>query len=123
VGMKHVLRLPALLALLAGPVAAQVPGQPAQSSATVAFGSVTASYTNFLTGGLNWTFLDILNNTDKDVRCTMNAGTNSFLIPAYSSFSPKLGEVRQFETRTIQCKHDGVAPTVGNVELYAQYLG
>lgn len=122
--MKHVLKLLSLLVLLASPVVAQVTtGQPLQSSATVAFGSVTSSYTNFLTGGVNWTFLDILNNTDKDVRCTMNAGTNSFLIPAYSSFSPKLGEIRQFETRTVQCKHNGVAPTVGNVELYAQYLG
>lgn len=122
--MKHALKISALLVLLAGPATAQVTtGQPAQSSATVAFGSVTGDYTNFLTGGVNWTFLDILNNTDKDIRCTMNAGTNSFLIPAYSSFSPKLGEIRQFETRTIQCKHNGVAPTVGNVELYAQYLG
>ena len=104
--------------LVATEVLAQSYSTPTYYSATVAFGSVTASYTQFIAGGRSYIELDVLNNTDKDIRCSFDDGVSDFLVPAYSSFDPDLGENRRYANSALKCKHAGVAPTVGNVEIF-----
>ena len=104
--------------LLASEVLAQSYSTPTYYAATVAFGSVTASYTQFIAGGRSYVKLDVLNNTDKDIYCSLDLGTSGFLVPAYSSYDPDLGENRRYANNAVQCKHAGVAPTVGNVEIF-----
>jgi hypothetical protein len=104
--------------LLTTEVLAQSYSTPTYYSASVAFGSVTASFTQFIAGGRSYVKLDVLNNTDKGIRCSFDAGTTYFVIPAYSSFDPDLGENRRYANSALQCRHDGVAPTAGNVEIF-----
>lgn len=113
--MKKLLILAALFATNA---VAQSYSTPTYYSATVAFGSVTASYTQFIAGGRSYVKLDVLNNTDKDIRCRLDTSSAEFLVPAYSSYDPDLGENRRYANGAVQCKHAGVAPTVGNVEIF-----
>ena len=98
--------------------AAQSYSTPTYYSATVAFGSVTASYTQFIAGGRSYVKVDVLNNTNQDIRCRLDTTTAEFLVPAYSSYDPDLGENRRYANGAVQCKHAGVAPTVGNVEIF-----
>lgn len=100
-------------------VQAQGLNEPGYSSATVAFGSVTSSYTTFLTNGKSWVSLNILNTGDAAIRCTLDGGTTSFLIPALSSFSPELGTVRKYENSNLQCKYNAGALTSGGVDVFA----
>lgn len=113
--MKKLLILAALFATNA---VAQSYSTPTYYSATVAFGSVTASYTQFIAGGRSYVKLDVLNNTDKDIRCRLDTSSAEFLVPAYSSYDPDLGENRRYANGAVQCKHAGVAPTVCNVEIF-----
>jgi hypothetical protein len=98
----------------------QSPTAPIYVSASVAFGSVTASYTSFLAGGKPLVDIDVLNNTDKDIFCTWD-DTNGVEIPAYSSYRPNLGESKKYIYTALQCKHAGVAPTVGTVDIFGYY--
>jgi hypothetical protein len=95
--------------------------QPSYVSASVAFGSVGAGYTQFLAAGKPLVNIDILNNTDADIRCSWDAGTTSVEIPAYSSYSPDLGVNKKYIVAALQCKRDTGAPTVGSVEIFALY--
>jgi hypothetical protein len=97
---------------------AQSYSTPTYYSATVAFGSVTASYTEFIAGGRSYIKVDVLNNTNQDIRCRLDTTAAEFLVPAYSSYDPDLGENRRYANGAVQCKHAGVAPTVGNVEIF-----
>lgn len=94
--------------------------QPTYVSASVAFGSVTASYTQFLAGGKPLADIDILNNTDKDIVCSWD-DTNGVDIPAYSSFRPNFAESKKYVQTALKCKHAGVAPTVGSVDIFGYY--
>jgi len=93
---------------------------PTYVSASVAFGSVTASYTQFLVGGKALVDIDVLNNTDKDIFCTWD-DTNGVEVPAYSSYRPNLGESKKYIYTALKCKHAGVAPTVGSVDIFGYY--
>lgn len=111
----------ASLLLFVGVAEAQDFTQPRFSSATVAFGSVTGSFTDFLTNGQAWVSVDILNTGNNAIRCTFDAGTTSFLVPASSSYSPDFGMFRKYESSTLQCRHDGVALTSGGVSIFAMW--
>jgi hypothetical protein len=92
--------------------------------ATVAFGSVTASHTSFLANAsaLPFTEVDVLNLTDQPITCSYNGGvTDHFVVPAYSSYNPTLGEMQVHHATTIFCKRTSAAPTVGNVYVSAGY--
>jgi hypothetical protein len=117
--MKNIFYLIASLCYV-GLAHGQSPNQPIYVSASVAFGSVTASYTQFLAGGKPLVDVDILNNTDKDIFCTWD-DTNPVEIPAYSSYRPNLGESRKYIQTALKCKHAGVAPTVGSVDIFGYY--
>lgn len=117
--MKNIFYLIASLCYV-GLAHGQSPNQPIYVSASVAFGSVTASYTQFLASGKPLVDIDILNNTDKDIFCTWD-DTNPVEIPAYSSYRPNLGESRKYIQTALKCKHAGVAPTVGTVDIFGYY--
>lgn len=94
---------------------------PVYVAASVAFGSVTGSYTQFLAGGKPLVDIDILNDSNQTIRCSFDAGTTGVEIPAYSSYSPDLGVTKKYITNAVQCKHEGVAPTAGTVEIFGWY--
>lgn len=89
--------------------------------AAVAFGSVTGAYTAFLTNTNPIRDLDVLNQTDAAITCSYNASTDHFVVPAYSSYSPDLGEIEMHSGSTISCKRTSGAPTVGSVYISAGY--
>lgn len=100
---------------------AQTSVPPVYVAATVAFGSVTGSYAQFLAGGKPLVDIDILNDTNQAIRCSFDAGTTGVEIPAYSSYSPDLGVTKKYIGTAVQCRHEGVAPTVGAVEIFGWY--
>jgi hypothetical protein len=88
----------------------------------VAFGSVTASYTTFATLTSPITVFDIVNLTDAGIFCTDVTGVDKWPIPAYSAFSPQLGQNFRYMNGVIFCKRlTAAAPTVGNVHFNAGY--
>lgn len=92
--------------------------------ATVAYGSVTSSFTSFLANSSKYALLDldILNLTDANITCSYDAGSTShFVVAAQSSYSPKLGDIGRHHTSSIYCKYTTAAPTTGNVYLWAGY--
>lgn len=117
--MKNIFYL--LLSLFcAGIVHAQGLTQPTYVSSTTAFGSVTGLYTQFLAGGKPLVDIDIMNNTNQDILCTWD-DTNGVEIPAYSSYRPNLAESRKYIQTALKCKHAGVAPTAGSVDIFGYY--
>lgn len=102
-----------------------------ETLATIAFGSVTASYTVFLANATphRWYELDIYNGTDAPITCSYNPGSpaavgtavDHFIIPAYSGYAPHLGKAERVIIVPIWCKRTSAAPTVGAVYLSASY--
>lgn len=92
--------------------------------ATIAFGSVAAGHTSFLANAsaLPFTEIDVLNLTDQPITCSYNGGTTDhFVVPAYSSYNPTLGEMQAHRATAIFCKRTSAAPTVGSVYVSAGY--
>lgn len=117
--MKNIFYLIASLCYV-GLAHGQSPNQPIYVSASVAFGSVTASYTQFLASGKPLVDVDIFNNTNQSIDCTFD-GTNGVVIPAISSYRPNLGESKKYIITAVQCKHSGTVPTSGNVSIFGYY--
>lgn len=89
---------------------------------TVAFGSVTASFTSFFANTAALFDLDIVNLTNADITCSFDSGTTSHVvIPAYSSYSPELGRGKAYLDNPVYCKYTTAAPTVGNVYFTGEY--
>lgn len=107
-----------LASLVASNVLAQSYSPPTYFSASVAFGSVTNAYTQFIAGGKSYVKMDVLNNTDKTILCTFDDGVTEVKLPAYSSYDPEVGENKRYIVGAVKCKHAGVAPTVGTVDLF-----
>lgn len=92
---------------------------------TIAFGSVAADHSAFLTNASGLTFLDIdmLNWTDAEITCSYDAGvTDNFVVPAYSSYEIPLAKIKLHHATAIWCKRSSGAPTVGSVRISAGYL-
>lgn len=90
--------------------------------AAVAFGSVTASHTAFLSNTAALIHLDILNLTDQPITCSFDSGTTDHVvIPAYSSYSPNLGKHEAYIDSSVHCKRTSAAPTVGSVYITGAY--
>lgn len=102
-----------------------------ETMATIAFGSVTASYTVFLANATpnRWYEVDIYNGTDQPITCSYNPGSppaagtavDHFIVPAYSSYDPFLGKAERVIIVPIWCKRTSSAPTVGSVYLSASH--
>jgi len=116
-------KLLVLILLIPSIVIAQSAIEPTYKTlSTVAFGSVTASYTAFLSNSVALFDLDILNLTDQPITCSFDSGTTDHVvIPAYSSYSPKLGRSEAYLDNPVQCKRTSSAPTVGSVYISGAY--
>lgn len=89
---------------------------------TVAFGSVTASYTTFLTVTQPLVDMDIYNGTNQSITCRLGSGASDHIdVPAYSSWSPSLAAAKKYNQLNVLCKQTSVAPTVGSVTVSGAY--
>jgi hypothetical protein len=117
--MKHLFLLLASL-FYVGVAHGQARTPANYTAATVAFGSVTGSYTQFLAGGKALVHLEIYNGTNQGVYCSWD-DTNGIFIPTTVRISLGVGSADKYIQTATKCKHAGVAPTSGNVELFGYY--
>lgn len=120
-------RLIVILALCFAPIVAQAQAalEPTfKTLTTVAFGSVGAAYTAFLTNTAPLIDIDILNVTDQPITCafdTASPAADHVVVPAYSSYSPPLDRRTFYIAKSVYCKRTSSAPTVGSVYITASF--
>lgn len=88
--------------------------------ATVAYGSVTASYTAFLTSVKPLKQVDILNTTNCDVTISFDASTAHYFVPKYSSLVLNFRQLEVEERHSVSGKSAGSC-TVGSVYVSGIY--
>jgi hypothetical protein len=103
------------------PVIPAVDAVAFEAMQTVAFGSVGGSYAAALTPGSSIIEIEINNDTDAAIVVSFDAGTTDhWRIPFKEARIFTFRNNFRNQSAAIHIKHEGVAPTEGNVYLMAQ---
>ena len=89
--------------------------------ATVAAGSVTASYATALSNTKPLRMLDVVNTADCLILISFDASTNHFIVPAQTSLTLGWNDFALYEKDNVSIKYSGSACTTGSVYFSGVY--